>query len=296
MYVKYVCHENICTCSNGLAEPACTQNNLELCDSCDNGFTKIQITAGNKNNSKYSFSWRESNMKSVNPKQRNDFSWKNQVLPVNSGTYCLKHECSCENGVASKYTKEELIDVQLENDDKKLSELSICYFHEQMRCSSCDSGYTLTEINDGGINWGSICKPNICNCNHGTKVPQSQCLIHNSENCQECDPGYFLNDDNKCQRNRCQCPNGNALTGGWVEDSNGNKLYHCTQNGGINCASCDIGFEKLVVNITHSVCEDKCPKLTEHFDEKSEKCVKNVCTCLNGKPRKDCTEHKQVKK
>ena len=104
---------------------------------------------------------------------------------------------------------------------------------------------------------------------------------------------YHISFLNKCKRNKCQCPNGNALTGGYTLNADGEKLFYCTQNGGINCASCDIGYELLVVNKTHNICEDKCPKITEHFDDVLKKCVKNVCTCLNGMPKKDCTEHSQ---
>ena len=55
--------------------------------------------------------------------------------------------------------------------------------HDSMKCSSCVSGYHIT--NDE-------CLLNQCKCTNGDAIIGTECLVHDSIKCSSCDSGYYL--------------------------------------------------------------------------------------------------------
>ena len=106
------------------------------------------------------------------------------------------------------------------------------------------------------------CVANVCKCDNGNAVGQSNCLNDGEDICDSCDAGFNKNADTLlCQANVCVCENGAAV-----------ESASCTTNGANQCQE--------------NSCADKYrPEPNSNgSNDSSISCVPNVCVCENGTP------------
>eukprot|EP00928_Gymnodinium_smaydae_P054119 TRINITY_DN3794_c0_g1_i1.p1 TRINITY_DN3794_c0_g1~~TRINITY_DN3794_c0_g1_i1.p1 ORF type:complete len:3080 (-),score=568.50 TRINITY_DN3794_c0_g1_i1:116-9355(-) len=117
---------------------------------------------------------------------------------------CLENICTCQDGTGG---------VGLD-----------CPRHEDVHCTSCNPGFTLTEE--------FTCQENVCRCDNGLAAEGELCEEDDLLLCTACEVGFYLNDEAACEENECKCEHGTAAIG-----------EACPKNGDAMCVKCEGGYE-----------------------------------------------------
>ena len=159
--------------------------------------------------------------------------------------------------------------------------------NEIIEVQLCDPGYHLDQ---------NSCVINLCVCENGEPISDTNCSNHEGNECQSCLDGYHL-EDMVCAINFCYCEYGVSVSNG--ED--------CITHGSHFCSECD---EYYHINSQTSICEgnvcvcengtavndrickahgaNECDACIEGYHLENGSCVINTCFCANGTPSATC--------
>ena len=211
------------------------------------------------------------------------------------GNVCVNNTCYCANGQPINSCKSHNNhDCATCNDGFKpqiFNNFTTCAIdqklNEVIEVQKCDAGYHLDQ---------NSCVINVCLCENGEPISDTNCSNHEGNECQSCLDGYHL-EDMVCAINSCYCDYG-------VSVSNGKD---CIIDGSHHCSECD---EYYHINAQTSICEgnvcicengepvnnrickshaaNECDACIEGYHLEEGLCAINNCYCANGIPNFNC--------
>ena len=250
-----VCRQNVCTCQNGIAGTgtSCRTHGKEGCQSCQAGSVAIPTaspagpTICRQN---LCVCPNGAPLPPADPQRTVNMcpnygayacdtaagtcnqGYHPTPSPTPGGQYriCVENRCTCPNG--------------------SIGTGNACGVHNNEGCSSCNSGYSLTQDSPGP----SVCRTTTCICPNGTATSGISCQSNGTQSCSQCSPGYRpIQSPNPgptvCRQNVCTCAYGTPAIGNQYPST------PCPSPSVNRCALCNTGY---LLNSSNYTCGKQC--------------------------------------